>query len=146
VVEPSTDPAALAGRLRPVLLHLNRHLRRETHALGVSAGQVSILAAIRDRPGIGAAELASLEGTSVPSICSHVDKLEAVGLVTRTRELAADRRRVGLDITAEGERVLRTVRSRRTAWLASRLADLSSEQRLAIESALEGLAELVQRR
>jgi DNA-binding MarR family transcriptional regulator len=146
VLSPSTtNPVALAGLLRPVLLQLNRQLRRETHALGVSAGQVSILAAIRDKPGVGVAELALLEGTSVPSICAHVDKLEAAGLVTRTREAAPDRRRVGLGITPEGQRVLRTVRSRRTAWLASRLAGLDAQQLRAIEAALEALSALVQR-
>jgi DNA-binding MarR family transcriptional regulator len=114
--------------------------------LGVSAGQVSILAAVRDTPGIGVAELAARERTSVPSICGHVDKLEAAGLLTRRRESAPDRRRVGLAITAEGEKVLRTVRSRRTAWLAARLAAISPQQRGAIDTALEGLEALLEQR
>ena len=37
------DSLAVANRLRPVLVHLNRHLRREVHKLGVSAGQVALL-------------------------------------------------------------------------------------------------------
>ena len=139
------DSVAIANRLRPVLLHVNRHLRRELHVLGVSAGQVSILAAIRDRPGLGVAELAACEGTSVPSMSVHIDRLESGGLVTRRREDAADRRRVGLTLTAEGTRVLRTVRSRRTAWLAERLAALSAEEREAIARAIAPLAALVNR-
>jgi DNA-binding MarR family transcriptional regulator len=141
----AADPLALANRLRPVLLHLGRQLRRETLALGVTLGQVSILAAVRDKPGIGAAELASLEGTSVPSICAHVDKLEEAGLVTRNRELAGDRRRVGLVTTPAGEKVLRGVRSRRTAWLASRLATLSAADTASIDAAVEALSALVER-
>jgi len=141
----STDPVTLADRLRPVLLHINRHLRRETHTLGVSAGQVSILGAIRERPGIGVAELASREGTSAPSISNHIDRLEAAGLVSRKREDSGDRRRVGLAVTAEGNRVLRTVRSRRTAWLASRLAGLTPEQRETVATAIDGLSALVDR-
>ena len=128
-----------------MLVQLHRQLRRETVALGVTLGQVSILAAIRDQPDIGVAELASREVMSVPSICAHVDKLEASGLVTRNREVSTDRRRVGLVITTEGRRVLRTVRSRRTAWLASRLSTLEPEQRAAIELALDGLGALVER-
>ena len=58
------DSLAVANRLRPVLVHLNRHLRREVHKLGVSAGQVSVLATIRNHSGIGIAELAAREGTS----------------------------------------------------------------------------------
>ena len=139
------DSVAIANRLRPVLLHVNRHLRRELHILGVSSGQVSILAAIRDRPGIGVAELAAAEGTAVPSMSVHIDRLEAGGLVTRRREEAADRRRVGLTLTPGGTRVLRTVRSRRTAWLAERLAALSADEREVIARAIGPLAALVNR-
>jgi DNA-binding MarR family transcriptional regulator len=65
--------------------------------------------------------------------------------VTRTRGDGRDRRRVGLTCTAEGARVVRAVRSRRTAWLAARLRDLPSDQLRAIDSALEGLSALVER-
>ena len=61
-------PVDVANRLRPVLLHLNRHLRREVHASGVSTGQLSLLGLIAGNPGIGIAELASREGTSMPSV------------------------------------------------------------------------------
>ena len=138
------DPVAVANQLRPVLLHINRHLRRELHALGVSSSQVALLAAINRTPGIGVADLAASEGTSAPSISNHIDRLEASGLVTRTRA-ATDRRRVGLTCTAEGQRVLRAVRSRRTAWLAARLRDLPRAQLVAIEAAIDGLRALVER-
>jgi DNA-binding MarR family transcriptional regulator len=139
------DPVTVANRLRPVLLHLNRHLRQELHALGIGSSQVSLLAAIQANPGIGVGELATREGTSAPSVCNHIDRLEASGLVTRTREDGGDRRRVGLSCTAEGARVVRAVRSRRTAWLAARLSDLPEEQLRAIEGALAGLSALVER-
>ena len=140
------DPVAVANRLRPVLVQLSRQLRRELHLLGVSAGQVSLLGAIRDTPGIGVADLAAREGMSAPSICSHIDRLEASGLVTRTRDETGDRRRVGLRITAEGARVLRTVRSRRTAWLAARLEALMPEERERVAGAVDALAHLVAQR
>ena len=139
------DSLAVANRLRPVLVHLNRHLRREVHKLGVSAGQVSVLAAIRDHPGIGIADLAAREGTSAPSISTHVNRLEASGLVARGRSASTDRRRIGLSITAEGLGVLRAVRSRRTAWLASRLASLSEAERQAVADAIDALDALVNR-
>jgi DNA-binding MarR family transcriptional regulator len=139
------DPVAVANRLRPVLLHLNRHLRRELHALGIGGSQVSLLAAIHASPGIGVGELATREGTSAPSVCNHIDRLEASGLVTRTRGDGGDRRRVGLTCTLEGARVVRAVRSRRTAWLAARLRDLPGDQLRAIDGALEGLSALVER-
>jgi DNA-binding MarR family transcriptional regulator len=142
---PVLDPVAVANHLRPVLLHLNRHLRRELHALGVGSSQVSLLAAINGTPGIGVADLAAREGTSAPSISNHIDRLEAAGLVTRTRSGEGDRRRVGLTNTAEGQRVLRAVRSRRTAWLATRLRELPADQLRAIDAAIDGLRALVER-
>ena len=140
---PPVDSTELANRLRPVLLHLNRHLRREVHRLGVSATQVSLLAAICDRPGIGVNELAQREGTSAPAMSGQVDKLEAAGLVERQRDRETDRRRIGLRVTSAGHRVLRAVRSGRTAWLASRLQAVSPQERERIASAVDALAALV---
>src|SRR5689334_10272364 len=40
---PPIDTTELANRLRPVLLKLNRELRREVHSLGVTGGQVGLL-------------------------------------------------------------------------------------------------------
>ncbi|MBV9101157.1 MAG: MarR family transcriptional regulator [Candidatus Dormibacteraeota bacterium] len=139
----AADSVTLANRLRPVLLHINRHLRREVHKLGVSAGQISVLSAVCDKPGIGIADLAAREGTSAPSISGHVDRLEAAGLLERRREESGDRRRIGLHVTTEGARVLRDVRSRRTAWLASRLEALPPAERRRVADAVEALGALV---
>ena len=49
-----------------MLLRLARLVRRESHALGVTAGQVALLAAIDDHPGITARELAERERISAP--------------------------------------------------------------------------------
>jgi DNA-binding MarR family transcriptional regulator len=138
----STDPVTVANRLRPVLLKLNRHLRREIHSLGVTGGQVSLLVTIHSRPGIGVRELADLERMSAPGMSKYVARLEASGLVARDAS-AADRRRVGLRVTPEGERVLRSVKSRRTAWLAARLRGLSDDELEAIDAAIEPLLELI---
>lgn len=145
VTPAALDAVTVANHLRPVLLHLARHLRRELHSLGLGSSQVSLLGAISLNPGIGVADLAAREGTSAPSISNHIDRLEASGLVTRTRGGSADRRRVGLTCTAEGQRVLRAVRSRRTAWLAARLRDLPEDQLRAIDGAIDGLRALVER-
>ncbi len=82
------------------------------------------------------------ERVSPPALTKHVDRLERDGLVTRTPS-ADDRRRVGLNLTDEGQRVLRRVRSRRTAWLASRLGELDERERTAIEAAVGPLMRLL---
>jgi DNA-binding MarR family transcriptional regulator len=138
----TTDPVAVANRLRPVLLQLARQLRREVHPLGVTGGQVTLLVSIKRHPGIGVRELAALEGISPAGMSGHVDRLERAQLVERGPD-SRDRRRVGLRITREGHRVLRLVRSRRTAWLAERLKGLSPDDLLTIDAAIEPLVRLL---
>ena len=136
------DPITVANRLRPVLLKLNRHLRREIHSLGVTGGQASLLFTIQRRPGIGVRELAALERMSAPGMSKYVGRLEAAGLIVR-KPSDEDRRRIGLRVSQEGERVLRSVKSRRTAWLAARLRDLSEAELKAVDAAIEPLQELI---
>jgi len=136
------DTTALANQLRPVLLKLNRELRREIHSLGVTGGQVGLLVQIKTRPGIGVRELASVERMSVPGMSKFVAKLEDAGLVQRA-PVEGDQRRVGLSLTPAGQKVLRSVKSKRTAWLADRLRHLDPEQLEAIDAAIEPLAHLL---
>ena len=137
-----TDPTTVANRLRPVLLTLNRELRREVHSLGVTGGQVALLVQIKFHPGIGIRELARLERISVPGMSKFVSKLEDAGLVQRA-PVEGDQRRVGLTLTEAGRKVLRSVKSKRTAWLSARLGQLQPAQLEAIDAAIEPLAHLL---
>jgi DNA-binding MarR family transcriptional regulator len=141
-VAVASDPTTIANRLRPVLLQLNRQLRREIHSLGVTGGQVSLLVQIKLRPGIGMRELAALERISVPGMSKFVSRLEEAGLVERA-PVAGDLRRVGLTLTAAGHKVLRSVKSKRTAWLSARLRQLDPDALEAIDAAIEPLMELL---
>jgi DNA-binding MarR family transcriptional regulator len=137
------DTTAVANRLRPVLLKLNRELRREIHSLGVTGGQVSLLVQIKYRPGIGIRELAALERISVPGMSKFVSRLEDAGLIERA-PVEGDQRRVGLTLTPAGHKVLRSVKSKRTAWLAARLRELEPDEIEAIDAAIEPLAHLLE--
>ena len=143
VTAPTADAVTVANRLRPVLLKLNRHLRREIHSLGVTGGQASLLFTIQRRPGIGVRELAELERMSAPGMSKYVGRLEEAGLIVREPS-EEDRRRIGLRVSPEGERVLRSVKSRRTAWLAARLENLSPDELDAVDAALEPLEQLIE--
>ena len=122
---------------------MGRELRRETRALGASPEQVALLVSIKYAPGIGIRELAARERVSPPAMTKHVDRLERDGLVERTQS-EDDRRRVGIRLTDEGQRLLRRVRSRRTAWLATRLNALTHDELAAVEAAAEPLARLLE--
>lgn len=138
----AVDTVALADALRPALLQVGRELRREARALGVSPEQVSLLVAIKRAPGVGIRDLAARERVSPPAMTKHVDRLERDGLVARTPS-DDDRRRVGITLTDEGQRLLRRVRSRRTVWLARRLAGLTKEEQAAVAAAVGPLAKLI---
>lgn len=132
---------SVADRLRPTLLRLGRELRRERIA-GVSPQQVGLLVSIKYAPGITVGQLATEERVSTAAMSKRVSRLERDGIVARTPS-EADRRCVGLTLTEEGQRVLRRVRSRRTAWLASRLGALTPDELAAVAAAVEPLARIV---
>lgn len=133
----------VANRLRPALLKLARELRRESHALGVTGGQVTLLIQIHRNRGIGVNELAVRERISAAAMSKHVARLERAGLVRRTQN-ELDGRRQSLSVTEEGERVLRSVKSRRTAWLSARLKKLEPAELDAIDAAIEPLLLLLE--
>jgi DNA-binding MarR family transcriptional regulator len=99
------------------------------------------LASIQQEPGTGVAKLAAQAGVSSASVSVQVRRFERDGLVERT--IGMDRRRVGLKATPQAARVIRSVQSRRTAWLAERLKRLGPEELDAIGAALQPLARLV---
>jgi DNA-binding MarR family transcriptional regulator len=133
---------AVASELRPVLLRLARELRKETEQLGITSRQATLLWLVKRSPGLSLAELATEEGISPPAMSGHVDRLERAGLLERLRS-SDDRRRVGLRLTGDGERLMRRVRARRTTWLADRLRTLEPEALESIELALPALLRLV---
>jgi DNA-binding MarR family transcriptional regulator len=139
----AVDSVELANRLRPVLLQINRYLRREAHGEGITGGQASLLAQIRSHPELGVRELAAREGVSAPAMTRYLDRLEKASLVVRTRS-TEDARRVQIALTPKGVRALRSVRRRRTAWLAARLDGLSPVELAALDRAIEPLGQLLE--
>jgi DNA-binding MarR family transcriptional regulator len=133
----------LAEQLRPVVMKLSRELRREVRSLGVTGGQVSLLFAVKRSPGIGVRELAVQERMSPAGMSGHVSRLVKLGLLRREDD-PADARRHGLYVTEQGSRILRLVKSRRTAWLARRLEALPAQDRDAVRLAVAPLARLLE--
>lgn len=133
---------AVADSLRPTLLRLARELRQEKIA-GVSSQQVGLLVSIKYTPGITVGQLAAEERVSTAAMSKRVSRLQRDGLVTRTPS-QADRRCVGLTLTEDGQRTLRRVRSRRTAYLASRLGALTPAELAVVGAAAEPLARLLE--
>ena len=142
ISEVTLTPELVADELRPVLLRLARELRKETEQLGITARQATLLWLVKRNPGLSLAELAAEEGISPPALSGNVDRLERAGLLQRVRS-TADRRRVGLELTDEGVKLLRRIRARRTTWLAGRLAELEGRDLDALAAAIPALRTLL---
>jgi DNA-binding MarR family transcriptional regulator len=143
ISEATLTAESVAAELRPVLLRLARELRKETEQLGITARQATFLWLVKRSPGLSLAELAAEEGISAPAMSGHVDRLERAGFLVRERS-SDDRRRVGLRLTDEGERLMRRVRARRTTWLADRLRALEPDELEAVDNAIPALLRLVE--
>jgi DNA-binding MarR family transcriptional regulator len=142
VSDVTLSPERVADEVRPVLLRLARELRKETEQLGITARQATLLWLVKRSPGLSLAELAAEEGISPPALSGNVDRLERAGLLQRVRS-AKDRRRVGLELTEEGAKLLRRIRARRTTWLAGRLGALEPAELDAIAAAAPALRRLL---
>ena len=144
ISEVTLNPETVAADLRPVLLRLARELRKETEQLGITARQATLLWLVKRNPGLSLAQLAAEEGISPPAMSGHIDRLERAGFLERVRS-SDDRRRVGLRLTEDGERLMRRVRARRTTWLADRLKALEPSELEAIELAVPALMQLLEK-
>jgi DNA-binding MarR family transcriptional regulator len=140
--EVTLDPPQIASELRPVLLRLGRELRRETEQLGITARQATLLWLVKRSPGLSLAELAAEERITPPALSGHVDRLEDAGFLERVRS-TEDRRRVGLRLTEDGDRLMRRIRARRTTWLAEHLHALEPAELEAVEAAIPALRRLL---
>jgi DNA-binding MarR family transcriptional regulator len=141
VTAAATDKALLAGRLRLAVTRLSRRLRQQAET-GLSATAESCLATIARRGPLSLGELAAYEGVKPPSITTTVAGLEAGGLVRRIAD-AADRRVSRVAVTPRGRLKLQRSRSRKTAYLAARLARLS-ERELQVLAEAAGILERLQ--
>lgn len=141
--EDLTTAKSLSDDLRFVLHRLFRQVRREGQDLGVSPCHLLLLAAIREKPGIGVAELAQLERLRGPTVSAHINALEAQGLVKRGPPDPSDRRHIGLVVTRKGTTIIESIKRRRADWLTQKLAQLTPAGRAAIRNAIAPLREIV---
>jgi DNA-binding MarR family transcriptional regulator len=132
----------LAPRLRWAITRMARRLRQEA-GTDLGPSQVAALATIERHGPLSPSELAEAERIKRPTATRILRHLEEGGLVERVRD-PADGRASILSITAAGRTLLRRLRARKTAYLATRLDKLDAEDRRTLERAaelLEGMLE-----
>jgi DNA-binding MarR family transcriptional regulator len=117
----------LAARLRLAIVRANRRLRQEAD-VDVTPTLLSALATVQRLGPLTLGELAIAEHVQPPSMTRVVARLEEAGLVRRQADLT-DRRVSRVTATTRGKQLLDRSRSRKTAFLARRIRDLSPDER-----------------
>jgi DNA-binding MarR family transcriptional regulator len=129
-------PAQLATLLRDAITRLNRRVRQTRPVGDLTATQLSALTSLELAGALTPRELADTERVQPPTMTKIVAKLEERGLVQRTPH-PTDGRQVILATTDSGRTVLAQFDRARNRWLASRLAELTLEERDALQRAAE---------
>lgn len=127
----------LANDLRLACMRISRRIRFESTNV-VAPHQFSVMSRL-DGVARTPRELAEIERVSAPSMSRTVAALVEAGLVARQDD-PLDGRQVILSLTEEGCTVLRDIRRRRDAWMASRLRNLSAQEREVLAQATEILS------
>ena len=139
----TTVTMELASTLRLVIGRLDRRLRQ--HAIGgLTASQLSALAAIERHGPLPLGKLAKLEGVSPPTLTGIVGRLAERELVQREQD-QSDARSTVVSVTDEGHRTLEAVRTERTAFLVRHLERLAPAERQALAAAVPILAGLLEK-
>jgi DNA-binding MarR family transcriptional regulator len=112
----------LVVSLRLAVGRLARRLRQQAQG-DVTASQLSALASIGRLGPITLGKLASVERLRPPTVTRIVSNLEEAGLVLRRAD-TVDRRVSRVELTQGGHELLELSRTRKDAYLATRLATL----------------------
>ena len=132
--------AVLPSQLRLAVMRLARRLRQESVS-DITQSQLSALSIVDRRGPLSLGELADVERVAPPSMTRIAARLEEQGWVVRTVD-ATDRRVAHLAVTDAGRALLKETRTRRDAYLATRLRGLSADERVVLGSALPLLERL----
>jgi DNA-binding MarR family transcriptional regulator len=139
------DPRAfeVADRLHSAAIHLLRRLRVSDRASGVGPAQLSALSVLVFGGPRSLGELAEAEQVRPPTMSRIVAGLERELLVRR--QPTEDKRRVRLEATAKGTKVMQEGRKRRVESLAQAVASLPEAERQNVSKFAELLRQIIQR-
>jgi DNA-binding MarR family transcriptional regulator len=135
VEKAARTDAGLASQLRLSVMRLRRRLANERHPDNeLSLNAMAVLGSLHRHGELTVGELAALERVQPPSMTRTVTCLEDLGHVRRRRH-DTDGRQVVVVLTDTGRETLLADRRRRDAWLARRLAELTSGERAVLREA-----------
>jgi DNA-binding MarR family transcriptional regulator len=120
-------PRDVAGRLHSAAIHLLRVARTVDAESGLSPARLSAMSVLVFGGPRTVGGLAEAEGVRSPTMTQMVNGLEAGGLVRR-RAVREDGRRVVVEATPAGRRLLRKAQDRRLDVLVELLAAVDDDE------------------
>src|SRR5882762_8098770 len=120
------EPFETADRLHSAAIHLLRRLRIPDRECGGGPAQLSALSVLVFGGPRSLGELADAEQVRPPTMSRIVAGLERAGLVRR--HATEDGRRVRLEASAKGRKILEAGRQRRVESLAKALASFTDKE------------------
>jgi len=123
---PGGETFETADRLHSAAIHLLRRLRVRDRESGVGPAQLSALSVLVFGGPRSLGELADAEQVRPPTMSRIVAGLESAGLVRR--HATEDGRRVRLEASAKGTKILQEGRKRRVESLAKAVSSLSEKE------------------
>ena len=127
-----------AAHLRMAIVRTARRLRQEAAAetSGLTPTSVAALATIERHGPLTPSEIAKIERVKRPTITRTLICLEREGLFDRARD-PQDGRSALIGINGAGRERLRRLRSRKNAYLARRMREMTDEEVETLERAAE---------
>lgn len=136
------DSETSEDELRMLVQRVSRRIRNNRADGSMSDSKLGVLFRLEAEPW-SPGELAAHERVSPPSMNRTLNALEEAGLVARTPD-PDDARRVVVTITPAGRELIAETRRLRSAWFTRRLAELSPEERAALEAVIPVLRRIAE--
>jgi DNA-binding MarR family transcriptional regulator len=129
---------ALNRAIRTIGMRHRALAAAELSQVGLSVGQENLIMELAKRGPRTQVQLATAAGCEAPTITSAVQRLEALGLVTR-RPSTEDRRATVVQLTAKGEGLLAALS---TAWMHLAETTVAGLSHTGVDELIEALSDL----
>jgi DNA-binding MarR family transcriptional regulator len=130
---PRPDREKLIERFHHLAIRMLRSLRQVDETAGFSGPRASVLAVLVFRGPMSLSELARAEGVKAPTMSRLVKAIAEEGLV-RVRGAESDQRRLTIEPTARGRRLMLAGRARRLEALAEAFVSAGPDELLALSA------------
>jgi len=131
-----------ADELRLLLQRVSRRIRSNLADGTMSDAKMGVLFRVEKDPATPS-QLAERERVTPPSMNRTLNALEDAGLVARAPD-PDDARKVVVTITTAGTELIRETRRLRSTWFSQRLAELTPDERAALEAVIPVLRRIAE--